>query len=215
EKEFTARLNKKGEQNEYGNLLSDFEKDYKAIEKYAVSYEIFVESFLRNVELLTTAYRLHQLEQVYNARGEQSFMDRKNTTITSLEGFYKDFNATVDEKVFEKVVEYYIANTPQEHLPEGFKSLDITALTKEIYSESKITSYEGVQELLSGNAEEIIKKLNADKGYTFVKKAAEHFLTNVNPQYGEINTKISATQRVYMKAILESFPDARILDRKS
>lgn len=210
EKEFTARVNKKGKQNQYGNLLSDFEKDYKAIEKYAVSYEVFVETFLRNVELLTTAYRLHQLEQVYNSRGEQSFMDRKNTTITSLEGFYKDFNATVDEKVFEKVVAYYIANTPQEHLPEGFKSVDVPAMTKEIYANSKITSYQGIQELLSGNAEEVIKKLNADQGYTFVKKAAEHFLSNVNPQYGEINTRITATQRVYMKAILELFPDARI-----
>jgi len=210
EKEFTTRVNKKGKQNEYGNLLSDFEKDYKAIEKYAVSYEVFVETFLRNVELLTTAYRLHQLEQVYNLRGEQSFTDRKNTSIASLEGFYKDFNATVDEKVFEKVVTYFIANTPEEHLPKGFKSLDIVALTKEIYSESKITSYEGIQELLSGNTEEVIQKLNNDKGYAFVKQAAENFLTNVNPQYGEINTRISATQRTYMKAILDLFPDARI-----
>jgi len=210
EKEFTARVNKEGKQNQYGSLLSDFEKDYKAVEKYAVSYEVFVETFLRNVELLTTAYRLHQLEQVYNLRGEQSFTDRKNTTITSLEGFYKDFNATVDEKVFEKVVAYYVQNTPEEHLPEGFKSLDIPAITKDIYANSKITSYQGVQELLSGNAEEIIQKLNNDKGYAFVKQAAEDFLTNVNPHYGEINTRINTTQRVYMKAILELFPDARI-----
>src|SRR5690554_5008813 len=210
EKEFTSRVNKKGKQKEYGNLLSDFEKDYKEIENLAVSYEVFVETFLRNVELLTTAYRLNQLEQVLNTRGEQSFTDRKNTTITSLEGFYKDFNATVDEKVFEKVVAYYVQNTPEEHLPEGFKSLDIPAITKDIYANSKITSYQGVQELLSGNAEEIIQKLNNDKGYAFVKQAAEDFLTNVNPHYGEINTRINTTQRVYMKAILELFPDARI-----
>src|SRR5690606_25874116 len=160
EKEFTNRVNKNGKQKEYGNLLSDFEKDYKAIEKYAISYEIFVETFLRNVELLTTSYRLHQLEQVYNMRVEQSFNDRKNNSIVSLEGFYKDFNATVDQKVFEKVVAYYIANTPEEHLPEEFKSLDIPALAKEIYSESKITSYEGIQEILSGNSAEVIQKLN-------------------------------------------------------
>ncbi len=210
EKEFTNRVNKNGKQKEYGNLLSDFEKDYKAIEKYAISYEIFVETFLRNVELLTTSYRLHQLEQVYNMRGEQSFNDRKNNSIVSLEGFYKDFNATVDQKVFEKVVAYYIANTPEEHLPEEFKSLDIPALAKEIYSESKITSYEGIQEILSGNSAEVIQKLNNDKAYVFVKKAAENFLNNINPTYEEINTRISATQRTYMKAILELFPDARI-----
>src|SRR5690606_41355280 len=102
------------------------------------------------------------------------------------------------------VVAYYIANTPEEHLPEEFKSLDIPALAKEIYSESKITSYEGIQEILSGNSAEVIQKLNNDKAYVFVKKAAENFLNNINPTYEEINTRISATQRTYMKAILRS-----------
>lgn len=210
EKEFTLRVNKQGKQSDYGNLLSDFEKDYKQIENLAVSYEVFVETFLRNVELLTTAYRLNQLEDVLKNRGEQSFNDRKANTLTSLEGFYKDFNAQVDEKVFEKVIAVYVKNTPSEHLPNEFKSLDYSDLSKDIYSQSKLTSYEGLQELLSGNSEEIIKKLNNDKVYAFVKVAYNNFFENINPQYEEINTRISAAQRTYMKAILELFPDARI-----
>lgn len=210
EKEFTSRLNKKGKQKEYGNLLSDFEKDYKAIENLAVSYEVFVETFLRNVELLSTAYRLNQLEQVLKTRGEQSFNDRKATTLTSLEGFYKDFNAQVDEKVFEKLIAVYVKNTPSEYLPNEFKSLDYSALAKDIYSNSKLTSYQGLQELLSGSSEEVIKKLNDDKAYSFVKIAYDNFFENIIPQYDEINTRISATQRTYMKAILDLFPDARI-----
>lgn len=210
EKEFTSRLNKKGKQKEYGNLLSDFERDYKAIENLSVSYEVFVETFLRNVELLTTAYRLNQLEQVLKTRGEQSFNDRKATTLTSLEGFYKDFNAQVDEKVFEKVIAVYVAKTPSEYLPNEFKSLDYSSLAKDVYSNSKLTSYKGLQELLSGSPNEVIKKLNNDKAYAFVKIAYNNFFENINPQYDEINTRISATQRTYMKAILDLFPDARI-----
>lgn len=210
EKEFTSRLNKKGKQKEYGNLLSDFERDYKAIENLSVSYEVFVETFLRNVELLTTAYRLNQLEQVLKTRGEQSFNDRKATTLTSLEGFYKDFNAQVDEKVFEKVIAVYVKNTPSEYLPNEFKSLDYSSLAKDVYSNSKLTSYKGLQELLSGSPNEVIKKLNNDKAYAFVKIAYNNFFENINPQYDEINTRISATQRTYMKAILDLFPDARI-----
>lgn len=210
EKEFTSRLNKKGKQKEYGNLLSDFERDYKTIENLSVSYEVFVETFLRNVELLTTAYRLNQLEQVLKTRGEQSFNDRKATTLTSLEGFYKDFNAQVDEKVFEKVIAVYVAKTPSEYLPNEFKSLDYSSLAKDVYSNSKLTSYKGLQELLSGSPNEVIKKLNNDKAYAFVKIAYNNFFENINPQYDEINTRISATQRTYMKAILDLFPDARI-----
>lgn len=210
EKEFTTRVNKQGKQKEYGNLLSDFEKDYKAVENLAVSYEVFVETFLRNVELLTTAYRLNQLEQVLNMRGEQSFNDRKANTLTSLEGFYKNFNAQIDEKVFERVIAVYVAKTPAEHLPNEFKSLNYSDLAKDMYSNSKLTSYEGLQELLSGSSQEVIKKLNDDKVYAFVKIAYDNFFENINPKYEEIDTRISSTQRTYMKAILDLFPDARI-----
>src|SRR5690606_29220508 len=210
EKEFISRMNKKGKQNEYGNLLKDFERDYNLIEDLAISYEVFVESFLRNVELLTTAYRLNQLEQVLNSRGEQAFTDRKNNTISSLEGFYKDFNSEVDQKVFEKVIAVYVAKTPIGYLPNDFKNLDYKAITREIYSQSRLTSYEGAKELLSGSTAEVLEKLNNDKAYAFVKIAYENFFDKIVPQYDEINTRISTTQRNYMKAILELFPDARI-----
>jgi hypothetical protein len=210
EKEFISRTNKKGKQNEYGNLLKDFERDYNLIEDLAISYEVFVESFLRNVELLTTAYRLNQLEQVLNSRGEQAFTDRKNNTISSLEGFYKDFNAEVDQKVFEKVIAVYVAKTPASYLPNDFKNLDYKAIASEIYSKSKLTSYQGAKELLSGSTTEVIQKLNDDKAYAFVKVAYENFFDKIVPQHDEINTRITATQRQYMKAILELFPDARI-----
>lgn len=213
EKEFTTRVNKQGKQKEYGNLLSDFEKDYKAVENLAVSYEVFVETFLRNVELLTTAYRLNQLEQVLNMRGEQSFNDRKANTLTSLEGFYKNFNAQIDEKVFERVIKVYREKTPYQFIPTQFQEMnssDIQMLAEDIYSNSKLTSYEGLQELLSGSSQEVIKKLNDDKVYAFVKIAYDNFFENINPKYEEINTRISATQRTYMKAILDLFPDARI-----
>jgi hypothetical protein len=210
EKEFTARVNKKGKQNEYGNLLREFEKDYTLFENVVVSYEVFVETFLRNVELLTTAYRLNQLEQILNSRGEQAFTERKNNTISSLEGFYKDFNAEVDHRVFEKVIAIYVAKTPASYLPNEFKNLDYKTVANEIYSQSKLTSYEGLKELLSGSATEVIEKLNNDKAYAFVKIAYDNFFDKIVPQHDEINTRITATQRQYMKAILELFPDARI-----
>ncbi|MCH3853962.1 hypothetical protein LZC39_17920, partial [Campylobacter jejuni] len=78
-----------------------FKKNYADIAPYALSRDYFTEVALRNTELLTFGYRLYQLEQVYNTKGEQSFNDRKNNLIAGFEDSYKDFNANVDEKVFE------------------------------------------------------------------------------------------------------------------
>lgn len=211
EKDFISRVAKAGKQAEYGNLLADFEKNYAEIAPYALSRDYFMEVVLRNTELLSIGYKLFQLEQVYNARGEQSFNDRRNNTIAALEETYKDFNKNVDEKVFEQLIELYASKSPKQFLPNELVGANVKAMTSEIYSQSKLTSYNGTKELLSGDAKTVMTKLNEDKGYKLVKALAEAYMNKVGPKYDEINLKIAALQRTYMKGILELSPkDARI-----
>lgn len=211
EKDFLEKVNKAGKQAEYGNLFTDFEKNYKEIAPYALSRDYFTEVVLRNTEMLTIGYRLYQLEQIYNNRGEQSFKDRKEATIKALEETYKDFNATVDEKVFEQLIELYATKVPKQFLPASMKNSDYKKLTDKIYDQSKLTTYKGLKELLSGDTKSILAKINADKGYQFVKSMADVYLKEVAPKYDEINLRIAALQRTYMKGILELSPkEARI-----
>lgn len=210
EAEFAKRVQKQGKQAEYGHLLGDFKKHYAEIEELALSYNIFVETFLRNVELFNTTYKLYQLEQVYQLRGEQSYQDRKNNLLASLKDFYKDFNKEVDQKVFEQVFDYYLKNTPTTDLPNEFKELNVSKLSEELYTKSKIVSYEGVAELLNGKPAEVFNKLQQDVAFKIVNQAATKFINDINQKYSDINTQISATQRTYMKAILELFPEERI-----
>ncbi|PZR22692.1 MAG: serine protease [Flavobacterium psychrophilum] len=211
EKDFLARVAKAGKQAEYGNLMTDFQKNYNEIAPYALARDYFTEVVLRNTELLTTAYRLYQLEQIYNARGEQSFSDRRDNTILALEEIYKDFNKNVDEKVFEQLIQLYATKSPKQFLPDAVKNADFKAMTSEIYGTSKLTSYEGVKELLKGDAKTVIARLNEDKGYKLVKALTDAYNTNVAPKYEEINLRITGLQRTYMKGILELSPkDARI-----
>lgn len=207
EKEFQNRVTKSGKSAEYGSLLANFEKNYQTIDQYALARDYFVETVLRNTELLSVGFRLYQLEQVFKARGEQAFTDRKNNTVKDLEGFYKDFNAKVDEKVFEQLMALYTKNSPL--LPADIKALDIKKTTALVYGKSKLTSYKGTQELLKGDTKTIFKNLNKDTGYQLVKKLADNFYQNISPKYDEINLEIAALQRTFMKAQLELFPDGR------
>lgn len=207
ETEFLKRVQQKGKQSEYGSLLNDFEKQYKAINDYALARDYFIEVALRNTELLSVGFRLYQLEQVYNSKGEQAFNDRKNNTLKSLASFYKDFNAKVDEKVAEKLVALYLEKSPL--LSSELKALDKNKVVSEVYSKSKLTSLQGVTNLLNGDAKKIFKTLNQDKGYTLIKKISDNFYANIAPKYDELNLEIGALQRTYMKAQLEMFPDGR------
>lgn len=211
EKEFMAAVAKAGKQAEYGSLLSDFEKNYNEIAPYALARDYFTEVALRNTELLTMAYRLYQLEQVYNTKGEQAFNDRRNNLVAGMADVYKDFNKAVDEKVFEQLIEIYATKSPKQFLPKELIGADYKKLTAEIYSQSKLTSYDSFKQLLEGDAKTVVARLNADKGYQLTKAMTEAYIKNVAPKYDEINLKIAATQRTYMKAILELSPkDARI-----
>jgi len=209
EEAFQQKVVKAGKQAEYGNLLADFEKNYTEIAPYAVSRDYFMEVVLRNTELLTLTYKMYQLEQILNNRGEQSFNDRRNNLVSGLGEFYKDFNKTVDEKVFEQLIDLYANKSPKQFLPASLSNIDAKKLSVEVY-QSKLTSFEGVKELLAGDSKTVMANLNNDKAFQLVKQIADAYFKNVAPKYDELNLKITALQREYMKAQLELNKDSRI-----
>jgi hypothetical protein len=166
---------------------------------------------MRHVEFLNLGYRLYQLEQVHAARGNQAFEDRKKNLVTSLDGFFKNYDEKVDEQVFEKLIQIYAEKTPPSFLPENFQQTDFSFLTKNIFAESKLTSKQSVNHLLNGNFEEVTSRLNQDVGYLLVKKLSQIYHQKTAPKFDELQMKINALQRTYMKGIIEfSKPEDRI-----
>ncbi len=210
EAEFTNKVNKASKQAEYGNLLSDFDRYYKEIAPYTLGREYFLEIVLRNTELLSVTYKMYQLEQIYNTKGEQSFNDRRKNLADGLGDFYKDFNKTVDEKVFEQLIGIYSKKYPKQFLPASLNNIDAKKLSADIYSQSRMTSYDGVKQLLTGDSKTVLANLNSDPAFKLVKEMADKFVKEVAPKYDEINLKITALQRSYMKAQLELNKDSRI-----
>ena len=210
EQAFQQKITKAGKEKEYGTLLADFEKNYTAIAPYALAREYFMETVQRNTELLTTGFKLYQLEQVYNARGEQAFNDRKTNLINTLADFYKNFNASVDEKVFEQLIELYANQPSKQFLPKGLTNINAKNLASEIYSKSKLKDYDSLKKLLSGDAKTVIANLNADPAFILVKELSDKYNKEIAPKYDEINLEITALQRTYMKAQLELNTDSRI-----
>lgn len=210
EKKFQERVNKAGKQSEYGTLLSDFEKNYNEIKPYAIAKDYFTEVVLRNSEILSFGYRLYQLEQVYNSKGDQAFTDRKNNLIAGFEGLYKDYSAPVDEKVFEQLIHLYATKSPKQFLPESIQKINPAVSARLIFDNSKLTNYNGLKELLNGDAKSVVERMNQDPAYQLVKLIADSYQKIVAPKFDEINIKNIALQRTYMKGIMEFFPNDRI-----
>ena len=215
EKEFQEKVIKAGKQVEYGNLLADFEKNYTAIKDYALARDYFIEVVLRNNETLLVGYKLYQLEQILKNKGEQAFTDRKKNLIDGIGDFYKDYNAEVDKNVFEQLIDLYAKKSPKQFLPISLNNIDATKLTNDIFTKSKLTSLSGYRELLDGDSQTVITKINNDIAYQLIKSLSDIYNTEIAPKYDELNLKNITLQRTYMKAILELssksdriFPDA-------
>lgn len=215
EADFQQKVVKAGKQAEYGNLLSDFEKNYTEIKDYALARDYFSEVVLRNSEILSVGYKLYQLEQILNTKGEQSFTDRKINLSKGIDDFYKEYNVDVDRNVFEQLIPIYATKLPKQFLPSNLNNVDAAKLTADIFNNSKLTSLTGYRELLEGDSKTVIEKINNDNGYQLVKMMADAYTQKVLPKYDELNLKNIALQRTYMKAILELskksdriFPDA-------
>lgn len=210
EADFNEKVVQEGKQDEYGTILSDFEKNYSAIREYALARDLFSEIALRNTEILSLGFKLYQLEQIYIGKGEQSFNDRRNNLVNGLGDFYKEYNATLDQKVFEQLLALYSKKYPKQFLPKSLENVDAQNLANDVFTQSQLVTYDKIKELLQGDSKTVLEKLNSDKGFQVIKAMADAHLKNVAPKYDEINLKNTATQRTYMKAILELFPKNRI-----
>lgn len=210
EKIFQTKIIKAGKEKQYGSLLAEFDKNYTEIAPYALARDYFQEVVQRNTELLSVALKLYQLEQVYKSKGEQSFIDQKDNLIMSLSGFYKNFNANLDQNVFEQLIDLYAKKSPKVFLPPSLNNINPANLASEIYSTSKLRSYAELKTLLTGDTKTVLANLNKDRAFLLVKELTDKYAKEIAPKYDEINLKITALQRTYMKAQLELNKESRI-----
>lgn len=204
---FTQRVKEKDLVG-YQTLLSDFERLYKEIESVTLARDYWNEIAYRNVEFLRVTLRAFQLEQA-SVRGEGAFNNARNAILQRMESVFKNYDATVDKDVFEKLVQLYADKIPKEYAPVSLMDADVKALADDIYANSKLTSLEGAQELISGTMDEVLAKLNADVGYQFGKELHGIFFTKMEPKFQSLNLEIADVQKTYMKALIEVFPNKR------
>jgi hypothetical protein len=147
---------------------------------------------------------------VYKRKGADDFLTEKEAFIKKSNGFYKNYNAKVDQEVFAKLMYMYDAKYATTRLSEQGREKKWKDKANQIYANSKLTSYEGLQLILSGDdAEAVLKNLNADEAYKTGKEFSEKFFNEINPNYYAIKDKIDILQKKYIKGLLEVFPDKR------
>lgn len=191
ESEFETQLKAKNLEAVYGDILPELERLYNEIEATKVKRGNFFEVFYRTNELMKMSFRLYQFEQ-YAAKGDDAFERARTNVQSQLKAVYKNYDATVDQGVFEAVMPLYTDN-----------------VDTSIYKKTAFTNIEDAMNLLEGDAKKVLKKLNKDAAYKYAKPFIEAYYNDLDPKYSGLNLEINAYQKRYMKALMEVVPEAR------
>ncbi len=213
EKEFTEKVSVKDKALiPYRDILPRFEKLYKEIEPYALSRDMYNEIVFRNVELLRNMNYLNRLVSVYENNGAEGYNAYKNRLSGYMGNFFKDYNATIDKEVFTALIEKYTAEVPIAALSDPLVPMlrsGYQGLANSVYDNTMFTNAEATTKVFSMEPEKAVEAIKKDPAYDFGQKLTKAYNENVEPKYTALNTEISELQRIYMKALMEVFPERR------
>lgn len=211
ETEFQKRVNANtGLKEKYGSILNDLKTAYNEIEPYSLARDYYGE-IINRIELLSLSANLNTLITSYTKDGVQGYEKRLPIVLDYLNKFYKEYNSTVDKKLFEVVMPYYINQQSDfvfDSISHEFLLNDKSAenLASKYYK-SMIIDSAATLNLLKQNAVEVITTLQSDVALKLFTGIQGKYQTNVQEKLNPIQAKINVLQRTYMQAQMEVMKD--------
>ena len=194
----------------YMGILKNLKKAYTDIEPYGYARDYYNEIYSK-IEILGFANQLKALVNAYTNNGETGYNAAKPKLIERLEELYGEYNAKVDERLFEVLMEMYVADQKDEYVSPFFKNLlkqnenNYVKTAAAVFEKSKIYSTKDLQALLTGNAKDVVDAIKNDLAYQLTLDMQQTYNSKVSERLNAIQADINQLQRTYMQAQMDVF----------
>jgi Peptidase S46 len=191
------------------DLLKKLKAAYAELEPYGYARDYYSEIAPR-IELISIAATMNTLVTAYS-KDEAGYTKRKGEVLASLEETFKEYNAEVDQKLFEALMEMYVKDQKPEYVSPAFKTMladngnSYTTTANVVYTGSAFTSFDKVKKLLEGSPAEVVNAIKADVAARLQADMAKTYSTNVATNLNTIQANINQLQRTYMQAQMDVF----------
>ena len=209
---FTQRVNANPAwKDKYGNLLTDLSAAYTAIEPYGYARDYFNEIYPR-IELLGIAADLNSLGTALE-KDQATFNKRKEEVLKKLEETFKEYDVSVDKKMFETLMEMYVKDQQpvyispliKQNLDANQQSYNNTA--DKIYNSTALTSLDKIKTILQGSPQEAVDALKQDIAVNLYVDMFNLYTGTVQSKLNELQANVNRLQRTYMQAQLDVFKE--------
>ncbi len=193
----------------YASLAQRLGQAYTNIEPYALARDYYNEIIPR-IELWGIAADMNSLLTAYS-KDEATYNAKKTELLAKLEESFKEYNAGVDQKLFETLMEMYVNDQKAENVSAQFRSIlndngrSFAALANSVYTQTSFASLDKIKAILNGSASEAVAAIKADVAGKLYSDIFKTYVTNVSPRLNELQSNINQLQRSYMQAQIDVF----------
>jgi hypothetical protein len=203
----------------YGNLLTGLEAAYAELKPFGYARDYYLETTSR-VELFTIAGWMSSLRMAHERDGQKGYEQRMKQLKTQLSGLYDEYNAEVDQKLFETLLTMYIKDQDEKYQSPVLRKWlaennnDMAKLAASVYSETILDENEKLMALLEKPMTEVLDFIKNEKLVGLVIDMVNTYSNKVTKNLNEIQARINKLNRTYMQAQMEVmkekkfYPDA-------
>jgi hypothetical protein len=192
----------------YTGLLEKLASANTAIEPYGYARDYYNEIIPR-IELFTFAG--YAKTTLAAAQKDETALQNTLTAVNEkLDALFPEYNAAVDQKLFEVLVEMYVKGQKDPYIsPVLTKMLaenngSYTELARSIYGRTAFTDKEKIKRLLN-NVSNNTASITDDPAFVLFNDIHNTYNNTVLPKLNELQAELNKLQRTYMQAQMDAF----------
>jgi hypothetical protein len=211
EKDFTNWM-KDDEQRieKYGEALELIHSAYANVDDDKAMYFI-AEAFLRGPEIFVMAQKLSKLASLLKSNASDEQIDQMCQSLKSqFDDFFDDYDSQTDQKIVAALSRVYVNNVDEKYYPSFIKTIkkkhknDYSQWADRLFSKSFIHDE---QKLAAFLEKPKLRKIQRDPIYIAAKNISK-ISHKAREQYSSDNEKLNKGYRLFMKGLLEMYPDS-------
>ena len=200
---------------EYVNALTQLNELHQKIRPYSAALDYYTEG-IKGIDLLNFAANFTKLEKLCEKEpvDEKALCDAVDQLKKSSKGFFKNYNASIDKDIFERLIQEYRKGTPQDlaadlsMIDKKFKG-DYHKYTEYVFGKSHFSDLAKTEKFLSTFSAKKLKSLTNDPAYQLMKTCSAAYADKVSIPYKSLMNEIDLLQRTYMKGQMEMASDEK------
>jgi len=190
----------------YGNVIQKMNELVAKKIDIEFQYAMGMEYFSYGPEYFKLIRSLNDLLMNYSKYKEKNELTSVITKLkTSAEGFFKNYDENVDEKIFELLTVEYLKQIGDNNLSET----EVIELKNEIYSQSVLTNKERFINFLNSYDEESKVKLENDPGFKYYNALISKFRSTTVPNFQTFNAEMTSLLKIYVEGKKVMFPKVK------